>query len=62
MLRRYRTIKRCIVRAQPSFFGQELRRVGRNHVFTGWPHLDPAWVVRLAGGFVARRHVVEVPS
>lgn len=53
----YRTTQRTPVRAQPSAFAAELRRIGRGVVFAGWPHVDPAWVVRLAGGFVARGQV-----
>lgn len=60
MLTSYRTLRRVIVRRQPSFFADELRRLGRGHVFTGWPHVDRAWVVRLAGGFVARKQVETV--
>ena len=57
---RYRTLQRCAVRAQPSNFAPELRRLGRNHDFIGWPHADAAWVVRMLGGFVRHTAVVEV--
>ena len=60
ILHHYRTLRRVIVRAQPSAFAVELRRIGRGVVFAGWPHVDPAWVVRLAGGFVARSQVEVV--
>ena len=60
MLHYYCTLKRVIVRRQPSSFAAELQRIGRGVVFTGWPHVDRAWVVRLAGGFVARGQVETV--
>lgn len=57
---KYRTTMRCIVRAAPSVFAPELRRLVRGHIFLGYAYTDVAWVVRLLGGFVARNRLVEV--
>lgn len=58
-MRRYRTTKRCIVRAQPSAFAPELRRLLKGVVFVGYPARDEAWVARILGGYVERVKVVE---
>lgn len=59
-MNKYRTKQRLIVRLQPSAFAPELRRLPRHNEFIGWPHADPAWVVRLLGGFVRRLYVEVV--
>lgn len=50
----YRTRKACIIRQLPSAFATDVGRLKKGQQFLGSAYVDPAWVRRAAGGYVAR--------
>lgn len=56
----YRTTRQTPARILPHTFARAVAQLPQGATFRGCPSRLPAWVVRLAGGYVERRRVEVV--